>query len=114
MLVGYSLEVCLKAMLIMREGVEYYAAEEKKHRHHRLVELAEFIPVLSEKDKAILQALTHFVMWAGRYPDPGSGREGDTEEVFTLSEDYEISGKDLFELAGRVMSHAQCVVEETQ
>ena len=30
MLVGYSLEVCLKGMLIMQRGIESYSAEEKK------------------------------------------------------------------------------------
>lgn len=36
MLVGYSLEICLKAMLIMKKGIGVYTSEEKKHRHHRL------------------------------------------------------------------------------
>jgi hypothetical protein len=107
MLVGYSLEICLKAMLIMKKGVAVYASEEKKHQHHRLEKLAEFIPSLSEKDKAILRALTHFVIWAGRYPDPGSGRVDNAEEIFAISEKYKISASDLFSLASRVMGHAQ-------
>jgi len=66
MLVGYSLESCLKAMLIMKKGIDGYTSDEKKHKHHRLEELAEYIPDLTSKDKAILKALTHFVYWAGR------------------------------------------------
>ena len=62
MLVGYSLEICLKAMLILRLGAEAYSAEERKHKHHDLVKLSSFIPDLSEKDKAILSLLTHFLM----------------------------------------------------
>jgi hypothetical protein len=112
MLVGYSLEVCLKGMLIIQKGIDDYTNEEKFYRHHRLVELADFLPDLSEKDKAILKALTHFTLWAGRYPDPGSGRVKDSEERFQLAETYKISGKDLFELAARVMKHMTHIVEE--
>lgn len=112
MLVGYSLEICLKAMLIIQKGIDVYTSEEKRHYHHRLVELAEFLPGLSEKDKAILRALTHFTLWAGRYPDPGAGREKDSEGLFYLSETYKISGKDLFELASRVMQHTTQIVED--
>ena len=111
MLVGYSLEVCLKAMSILQNGVVAYMAKEKSFYHHRLVDLAKFIPDLSEKDKAILQTLTHFTLWAGRYPDPGSGRLGDAEEIFTISEKHEVAAKDLFELAGRVMGHTKIVVD---
>ncbi len=60
-------------MLIIRKGIASYTADEKSYRHHRLVELSQFISDLSDKEKAILQALTHFTLWAGRYPDPGSG-----------------------------------------
>jgi hypothetical protein len=103
MLVGYSLEVCLKAMLIIRNGIDAFAADERSFRHHRLEELAAFIPDLSEKDRAILRVLTDFVLWAGRYPDPGSGRESAAEAIFTTSEEYQIAARDLFELATRVM-----------
>ncbi len=111
MLVGYSLEICLKGMLIIKMGIEVYKSEEKKHHHHRLEKLAEFIPDLSDKDKAILRTLTHFVLWAGRYPDPGSGREDNPEEIFRLSEKYRIAAKDLFRLAARVMGHVKLVTE---
>lgn len=107
MLVGYSLEICLKGMLIIKKGIQAYQAEEKKHLHHRLDKLAEFIPDLSSKDRVILQILTHFVSWAGRYPDPGSGREDNSEEIFRLSEKYRIAAKDLFRLAARVMGHVK-------
>lgn len=107
MLVGYSLEICLKAMLILRLGAEAYSAEERKHKHHDLVKLSSFIPDLSEKDQAILALLTHFLMWAGRYPDPGSGREDNAAFIFHLSEKHQISAKDLFILASRVMRHVQ-------
>lgn len=109
MLVGYSLEICLKAMLIMKKGIRTYTDEEKQHRTHRLEKLAEFVPELSVKDKVILQALTHFVVWAGRYPDPGSGREAHTEEIFTLSEQHQIAARDLFDLASRIMKYSQQV-----
>lgn len=107
MLMGYSLESCLKAMLIMRQGVEKYLESEKSYQHHRLDELSSFMPNLGEKDKSILKALTHFTYWAGRYPDPGSKRTVDTTEVFRLAEKNKISGSDLFNLAGRVMSHVR-------
>jgi len=111
MLVGYSLEVCLKAMLILRYGVDAYTDEEKKYQHHKLERLAEFIPKLTPKDRAILRALTHYIEWAGRYPDPGAGRFGKFEEVFALAEMNKISAADLFKLAGRIMQYSNDVVE---
>ena len=109
MLIGYSLEICLKAMLIMKDGIEGYKKIEKKYQHHKLQVLAKHMPGLGPKDTAILKALTHFVYWAGRYPDPGSGRENIAEEVFNLSETYRITAYDLFELSARVMQHAQTI-----
>lgn len=111
MLVGFSLEICLKAMLIMRMGIVKYAQEEKKHHHHRLEELSDFVPNMTQKDKAILRTLSHFVAWAGRYPDPGSGREKKAEDIFTLSEEYKICAHDLFDLAARVMRHSQQIAD---
>ena len=73
--------------------------------------LSEFIPDLSAKDKAILRVLSHFVLWAGRYPDPGSGREGKAEEVFTISEKYKISAKELFQLSARIMGYTHRVID---
>lgn len=112
MLVGLSLETSLKAMLIIREGIETFIAKEQKRRHHRLHELSDFIPDLTEKDKAILECLTHFVYWAGKYPDPGSGREKDAVSVFEISEKHKISAKQLFELAAKVMTYTQTVIDE--
>lgn len=110
MIVGYSLEVCLKAMILLKLGVDEFTRQERDHFHHKLEELADFIPELSEKDKAILKGLSHFVLWAGRYPDPGSKRVNNAVEVFNLSEKYQISAKDLFGLSSRVMKHVQTVV----
>jgi hypothetical protein len=107
MLVGYSLEICLKAMIILRDGIEAYTAAERALKHHRLVELAAFLPDLTTQDKGILEALTHFIYWAGRYPDPGSGRMADSEARFKLSEAHRISARDLFALAGRIMQKAR-------
>lgn len=104
MLIGYSLEVCLKAMLIIKKGVRPFVEEEKRFKHHRLVQLAEFVPGLSEKDKAILELLTHFVVWAGRYPDPGSGRENLAESVSEIAKKYQVSADDMLELVARIMS----------
>lgn len=112
MLVGYSLEICLKAMLIIKKEVSAYQAEEKKHFHHSLDKLADFVPDLSAKDKATLKALSHFVRWAGRYPDPGFGKENHAEEIFTLSDQHQISAKDLFSMAARVMRYVREVLGE--
>lgn len=107
MLVGYSLEVCLKGMIIEKNGIDVYSENERNYKHHQLKELSNFIPNLNLRDEVILKLLTHYVSWAGRYPDPGLGRESSVEEIFTLSEKHEITSKDLFELASRVMSYAQ-------
>lgn len=114
MLVGYSLEVSLKAMLILRHGIDVYTEAEKKYQHHKLERLAEFMPDLGEKDRAILRALTHYIEWTGRYPDPGGGREAKLEEVFSLAEKHQVSGRDLFNLAGGVMKYISVVLEEVQ
>ncbi len=112
MLVGYSLEICLKAMLIIKKGVAAYKAEEKKHHHHNLDKLASFVPGLTAKDQATLQALSHFVRWAGRYPDPGFGKLSQAEEIFTLSEGHQVSARELFTLAARIMAYSTNVVAE--
>lgn len=111
MLVGYSLEVCLKAMVIIRDGRESYTSDERSFQHHKLAELATFIPDLSEKDKAILELLTHFSTWAGRYPDPGTRRIQSHEQVFQISESNQISAKELFLLASRVQKHVQTLID---
>lgn len=113
MLVGYSLEICLKAMLITLKGVPAYQAEEKKHYHHSLEKLAEFIPNISARDASILKCLSHFVRWAGRYPDPGLGRLTSAEEIFSLSEVHAVSARHLFDLASRIMAHSRQVISDT-
>lgn len=112
MLVGQSLETCLKAMLIIREGVDGFTRQERKRRHHRLRDLSFFIPDLTAKDLAILECLTEFVYWAGKYPDPGSGREGNAVALFDLSEKHEITAKQLFKLAARVMGYVRELVHD--
>lgn len=111
MLVGYSLEVCLKAMILLRLGIDEFTKQEKDHFHHKLEELSNFIPNLDNKDRAILRGLSHFVAWAGRYPDPGSKRVSNAVDIFEISEKFEISAKDLFSLSTRIMRHVQTVVE---
>jgi hypothetical protein len=108
MLVGYSLEICLKAMLLIKHGAQNYS--EKDHHHHRLVDLAEIVPGISDKDRAILQALTHFTTWAGRYPDPGAKRISSAQDVFTLAETHQITASELFQLAGTIMAYSKEVV----
>lgn len=112
MLVGYSLEICLKAMMIIKKGITAYNDEEKKNRHHKLNKLANFIPDLSEKDMAILELLTHYVYWAGRYPDPGYGQEKKAEEIFILAEKYKVNASDVFSLSSRIMSYSKVVLGE--
>lgn len=109
MLVGYSLEICLKAMLIIRKGVEAYAEEENTHKHHKLAKLSKFIPDLTEKDRAVLDLLTHFLVWAGRYPDPGSGKEVDVENIFAQAEMHQITASDVFRLAARIMEYVKAL-----
>lgn len=113
MLVGYSFEVCLKAMLIIRKGVVEYEAEEGSFRHHRLEELAELLPSLDSKERAILRLVTHFTVWAGRYPDPESKFEANAREIFEISEREQISAHEVFALATRVMKYAQVVSNES-
>lgn len=113
MLMGYSLEVCLKAMIIIRDGIDAYTAAEaqRKYQHHDLRDLASFITNLTTKDLAILDLLSHFVYWAGRYPDPGMKHAGKHEKIFELSEEHQISAHDLFGLAAKVMGHARTLTE---
>lgn len=110
MLVGYSLEVSLKAMQLRRLGISEFLAQEKSFLHHELNELSHFVPDLSEKDRAILTCLTHFVKWAGRYPDPGTRRVVAAVDLFSVCEEHKITARDVFELSSRVMKHANHVV----
>ncbi len=112
MLVGYSLEISLKGMMLMDLGIDAYKKIEKQKKHHRLHDLADFVPGMSAKDIAILRCLTYFIYWAGRYPDPGQGKESETNEIFNISEKHQISAKDLFDIAGRVMAHTKVIAEK--
>ncbi|WP_460060412.1 hypothetical protein [Pseudomonas sp. S2_A05] len=112
MLIGYSLEVSLKAMIIVENGIESYTQMGKKTMHHRLDDLASSLPDLSKKDKAILLGLSHFVSWAGRYPDPGTGKEHKLDEIFDLGEKHQVTAFDLFNMSSRLMRHAQTVVSQ--
>jgi hypothetical protein len=74
-------------MLIMKKGVANYEEEEEtKYRHHRLEELADLLPSNSTRDKAILNLLTHFTLWAGRYTEPWPKFEAVICEIFEISE----------------------------
>lgn len=110
MLLGYSLEISLKAMRILRDGIDLFIKNEKQFHHHRLSELANFIPNLGEKDRATLDVLTNFTTWAGRYPDPGVVHLTKHESVFSLSEKYRITLKDVLDLAAKVMKNTEKVV----
>jgi hypothetical protein len=112
MLVGYSLEICLKGMIIMKKGVESYTSEERNFKHHKLEKLAEFIPALDEKELAILSNLSSFILWAGRYPDPGSGKESNMEQIFSLAEKHQISGHDLFQLSDKIMKYMNEIIDQ--
>ncbi len=112
MLIGYSLEICLKGLLILAKGIDAYTSDEKSFQHHKLERLSEEVPDLTIKDRAILRVLTHFTEWAGRYPDPGSGKDAKVVEVFALVEQHQITAKDLFTLATRVVKHTATVVNE--
>jgi len=112
MLVGLSLEVALKASVIAREGVTGYQAVEANYQHHNLERLACDVPKLSDKDRAILRCLTHFVQWAGRYPDPGSKKVSRESEVFDAAEKHRVTAKDVFDLAIKIGDHVRVVIFE--
>jgi hypothetical protein len=111
MLVGYSLEICLKAMILVKDGVEAYSEAERKYLTHDLKKLATFFVDFDSKDLAILELLTHFIAWAGRYPDPGKRYIDKHDNVFELAEQYQISGHDLFKLASKIMRGVSALTE---
>jgi len=53
-------------------------------------------------------------MWAVRYPDPGFEREDNVDKIFTISDKFEISAKDLFSVSARVMKYTSTVIAEHQ
>jgi len=111
MLVGYSLEICLKAILVIKKGVASYTADSNKHHHHNLESLAIYIPSLSKKEKAILLLLSHYSSWAGRYPSPKPKQAQNSEEIFNISEKHKISAKELFQFATKITKHVQAIID---
>jgi len=113
MLFGFSLEVSLKGMIIIKEGTNVYLEREKAKKTftHNLVNLAKFIPELTDKDKAILKQFTQFLVWAGRYPDPGFNRMDNVEDIHKTSEQYEITMRDALDLVDKIMKHVTVVME---
>lgn len=116
MLIGYSLEVGLKGMIILREGTDVYLEREKKRQTftHDLKKIAGFIPALTKKDEAILSQFTHFLTWAGRYPDPGFNRINFADDIHKVSEQHEITMGDVVELADRVLKHVNVVLSDSE
>lgn len=107
MLVGYSLEVCLKAMILIKQGIDAYSEAEQKYLTHDLKKLGTFIADFDARELATLELLTQFVGWAGRYPDPGSKKIDKHDAVFNLAEDHKISAHDIFKLSAKVMGHVR-------
>jgi hypothetical protein len=80
MLCGLSLELLYKALIVERGG-----AVETVHKLRKLSLAAGL--TMSEGDLALLDILTHYVVWAGKYPIPRSGEE----EYKQLGEQIEAS-----------------------
>lgn len=99
-----------KGTLIIKNGIDAYLLDEKNHQHHRLVKLADYIPDLSDKDKVILELISSFTEWAGRYPAPKPKREDQREDIFKKSNSHQISARDLFDLSARVMRHTSIIL----
>jgi hypothetical protein len=111
MLLGYSLEICLKAQILIQVSSENYI--DNQHNHHDLCKLAASANLkLSEKENAILKAVSHFIRWAGRYPNPGAKRFQDRKELLNLSEKYKITARDLFTLSGEMMKRVESLLHD--
>ena len=95
MLMGYSLEVLFKALSIQQLGIEAYTKKERKYFSHRLTWLVGQHTEINSQERAVLECLTHFIYWAGRYPDHGTGEESKLEDIFLISEGNKISMKEL-------------------
>jgi hypothetical protein len=101
-LAGFAVENKLKAVIVHREiaaGSPPKTAKEvlklfPRGKQHDLVALARCAGItLSSADETILERLTHFVRWAGRYPIPLTAsettferttRECDLEDILRL------------------------------
>ena len=106
MLFGYSLELLFKGISIQQLGIEAYTKNERDYFSHRLADLVRRHIKISSKEQAILECLSHFIYWAGRYPDHGTGKESKLEDIFTLSEKKEISMTELSETLGKLVKFA--------
>src|SRR5262249_51301661 len=70
MLCGLMLENLFKAVLVSRTGA-FNTKGEFVHKTHDLVVLANLVGLkLSEDESWLLERLTSFVEWSGRYPVP--------------------------------------------
>jgi hypothetical protein len=66
MLMGMSFEVLIKAHCIAQK-----IKNDKIHKTHQLTKLAEIAGLkLTKEDKKILDILTEYVIWDGKYPTP--------------------------------------------
>ena len=106
MLVGYSLEVTLKNMIIINNGIDDYISNESKYMTHDLEKLAYFVPDLEIKDKSILNILTKFTILAGKYRDPGFNKGAVYDDISNAVERYKICAKDIFQLATKITKFA--------
>ncbi|GAC09523.1 hypothetical protein [Paraglaciecola chathamensis] len=106
MMLGYSLELMFKGLSIQQFGVETYTKNERKYFSHKLPWLVRQHIQITAKEEAILKCLTHFLYWAGRYPDHGTGKESELEDIFKLSESNQISMKELSATLDRLVKFA--------
>jgi hypothetical protein len=68
MLCGQMLEALFKAILVSQEGA-FNSKGKFAHKGHNLLWLADQVGLkVSENEAWLLERLTHFVKWAGRYP----------------------------------------------
>lgn len=80
MLAGLALEGLFKARHVM-------AHNDRPPHTHELVQLAERDKVpLSQEEMGLLQRLTQFIMWSGRYPVPTGPEKHDT--ILLASSDW--------------------------
>lgn len=101
MQISYSIEACLKALIVLRDGVDSFVRNEHAHKTHNLNKLSEHFTKTTKKEEAILRNLTHFSEWAGRYPNPGTAKIGKYSEINTLSTKHRITLEDLFALSAK-------------
>ncbi|MGO4894210.1 hypothetical protein [Flavobacterium sp. W21_SRS_FM6] len=110
LLVGYSVEVLFKALAINKLGIERYTEKERSYHNHKLTWLVEqHIPV-NKKESAVLECLSHFIYWAGKYPDHGKGYEIKAQNVFDLCENNQITYEDIFKTCDRLFNEAARII----